>query len=200
MHGKWCVDNERIILVSYYDVIDDFLSESDMDNFYETFTHGGFPWTLLTKVNENAEENDFQFAHKYIDNGEEVYATAIEALRPIFRELYHAKYMSKDTEVYRAKTNLFIKTDTGRGLGFHHDITNLGDNYKTIIYYVNSNNGGTRFEDNTFVGSVRNRALLFNGKIAHETVTQTDTNFRFNININYNSSSTPLVKEDLNES
>ena len=183
------MDNERIILVSYYyDVIDDFLSESDMDNFYDTFTHGGFPWTLITKVNENAEENDFQFAHKYIDNGEEVYDDAIEALRPIFRELYHAKYMSKDTEVYRAKTNLFIKTDTGRGLGFHHDITNLGDNYKTIIYYVNSNNGGTRFEDNTFIGSVRNRSLLFSGKIAHETVTQTDTNFRFNININYNSS------------
>ena len=186
--------------MTHYDIIDDFLSESDMDNFYETFTHGGFPWTLITKVNENAEENDFQFAHKYIDNGEEVYATAIEALRPIFRELYHAKYMNKDTEVYRAKTNLFIKTDTRRGLGFHHDITNLGDNYKTIIYYVNSNNGGTRFEDDTFVESVRNRALLFTGKIDHETVTQTDTNFRFNININYNSSSTPLVKENLNES
>ena len=96
MHGKWCVDNERIILMYYYvdgevkklDVIDDFLSESDMDNFYETFTHGGFPWTLLTKVNDNAGEDDFQFAHKYIDNGEEVYDGAIEALRPIFRELY----------------------------------------------------------------------------------------------------------------
>ena len=183
------MDNERIILVSYYyDIIDDFLSESDMDNFYETFTHGGFPWTLITKVNDMAGENDFQFAHKYIDDRVEVYDGAIEALRPIFRELYHAKYMNKDTEVYRAKTNLFIKTDTGRGLGFHHDITNLGDNYKTIIYYVNSNNGGTRFEDNTFIGSVRNRALLFTGKISHETVTQTDTNFRFNININYNSS------------
>ena len=199
MHGKWCVGIERIILVSYYDIIDDFLSENDMDNFYETFTYGGFPWTLITKVNDKAGENDFQFAHKYIDNGEEVYATAIEALRPIFRELYHAKYMNKDTEVYRAKTNLFIKTDTNRGLGFHHDITNLGDNYKTIIYYVNSNNGGTRFEDDTFIESVRNRALLFSGKIAHETVTQTDTNFRFNININYNSSSPP-TKENLNES
>ena len=200
MHGKWCMGNERIILMTHYDIIDDFISESDMDNFYETFTYGGFPWTLLTKVNENAGENDFQFAHKYIDNGEEVYATAIEALRPIFRELYHAKYMNKDTEVYRAKTNLFIKTVTNRGLGFHHDITNLVDNYKTIIYYVNSNNGGTRFEDDTFIESVRNRALLFTGKISHETVTQTDTNFRFNININYNSSSTPLVKENLNES
>jgi len=59
---------------------------------------------------------------------------------------------------------------------------------KTAIFYVNNNNGGTRFEDDTFVESVRNRALLFTGKIAHETVTQTDTNFRFNININYNSS------------
>ena len=186
MHGKWCVDNERIILMYYYDIIDDFLSESDMDNYYKTFTHGGFPWTLLTKVNENAGEDDFQFAHKYIDNGEEVYDGAIEALRPIFRELYHAKYMNKTTEIYRAKTNLFIKTDTNRGLGFHHDITNLGDNYKTAIYYVNNNNGGTRFEDDTFVESVRNRALLFSGKISHETVTQTDTNFRFNININYN--------------
>ena len=186
--------------MTHYDIIDDFLSESDMDNFYETFTHGGFPWTLITNVNENSGENDFQFAHKYIDDRVEVYDGAIEALRPIFRELYFAKYMAKETEVYRAKTNLFIKTDTGRGLGFHHDITNLGDNYKTIIYYVNSNNGGTRFEDDTFIESVRNRALLFTGKISHETVTQTDTNFRFNININYNSSSTPLVKENLNES
>ena len=186
MHGKWCVDNERTILMYYYDIIDDFLSESDMDNYYKTFTHGGFPWTLITKVNENAGEDDFQFAHKYIDNGVGVYGNAIEALRPIFRELYHAKYMNKTTEIYRAKTNLFIKTDTRRGLGFHHDITNLGDNYKTAIYYVNNNNGGTRFEDDTFVESVRNRVLLFSGKISHETVTQTDTNFRFNININYN--------------
>ena len=184
--------------MTHYDIIDDFLSESDMDNYYNTFTHGGFPWTLLTKLNDNDGPDDFQFAHKYVDNGE-VYDGAIEALRPIFRELYHAKYMNKDTEVYRAKANLFIKTDTSRGLGFHHDITNLGDNYKTAIYYVNNNNGGTRFEDDTFVESVRNRALLFNGNIAHETVTQTDTNFRFNININYNSSSSP-TKENLNES
>ena len=84
----------------------------------------------------------------------------------------------------RAKSNLYGRTQE---LVHHDNHIDMAFPHKGGIFYVNSNNGGTRFEDNTFIESVRNRALLFSGKISHETVTQTDTNFRFNININYNS-------------
>ena len=99
-------------------------------------------------------------------------------------------FVKKDVEIYRAKANLFLKESLSRGLGLHHDITNIGDNYSTLIYYVNTNTGGTRllgggFDNEIFIGSVRNRALIVEGKVFHETITQTDTNFRFNININY---------------
>ena len=69
----------------------------------------------------------------------------------------------------------------------------MGDNYETLVYYVNSNNGGTRFSsefDETVVHSIRNRAVIVKGKVLHESVTQTDTNFRFLVNINFSSDQT----------
>ena len=65
----------------------------------------------------------------------------------------------------------------------HRDIDD-DDSYSTAIFYLNTNNGGTRFE-NDFVQSVANRLVLFDGPLLHETVVQTDSNVRMLYNINY---------------
>ena len=64
--------------------------------------------------------------------------------------------------VIRDKLNFFGRYETNKGLGMHRDIDD-DDNYSTAIFYLTTNNGGTRFE-NDFVQSVaENRLVLFDG-------------------------------------
>ena len=54
----------------------------------------------------------------------------------------------------------------------------------TGIYYVNTNNGFTLFENGEKVKSVANRLMIFDGLEKHCSVVQTDETARYIININ----------------
>ena len=73
---------------------------------------------------------------------------------------------------------------------FHTDIpddNNLALLTKTACIYLNSNNGGTLFDDEekTFVQSKFNRAAVFPGTMWHSAVACTDAKLRFVLNLNY---------------
>ena len=72
---------------------------------------------------------------------------------------------------------------------FHTDtpIGRLQENLTTCVYYVNTNNGGTLFKDeeNTFVQSKFNRAVIFPGSLEHAAVASTDAKLRYVLNLNY---------------
>jgi hypothetical protein len=57
--------------------------------------------------------------------------------------------------------------------------------HKTAIFYINTNNGYTEFNDGTKVDSVENRMLIFPSKLSHRAVAQTDEDQRIVINFNY---------------
>ena len=83
------------------------------------------------------------------------------------------------------RVNLFINTDNkNEGKGFHQDIIN-DDEMKTLLFYLEDSNGYTEFKDGKIVESKKNRAVVFNSSVLHQTVMQTDTIFRRNININF---------------
>ena len=50
---------------------------------------------------------------------------------------------------------------------------------------MNTNNGGTKFEDCTFVNSVSNRMVTFDCSLKHAPVSCTDVDRRIVVNINY---------------
>ena len=56
---------------------------------------------------------------------------------------------------------------------------------KTAIYYVNTNNGYTKFEDGTVVNSVENRCVVFDSSLRHTGTTCTDQKTRVVINFCY---------------
>ena len=85
--------------------------------------------------------------------------------------------------LYDARANLFTVRDEPIEYGWHVD-TDI-DNFKTLLYYINTNNGGTAFETGEFVKSEQNTAVVVDGNIPHQSVGQTDTNVRLLININY---------------
>ena len=56
---------------------------------------------------------------------------------------------------------------------------------KSAVFYLNSNNGYTLFEDGTKVESVAGRLLVFDPHMAHTGSSSTDTKNRVVINFNY---------------
>ena len=86
------------------------------------------------------------------------------------------------TALVRIKANLTMRTPKVIKHGFHRD----GKCHHTsAIYYVNSNDGYTEFEDGKTVKSVANRFVEFPANTKHRGVSQTDTDFRYVINFDY---------------
>ena len=90
------------------------------------------------------------------------------------------------SEIVRIKANLTTNVDTYRNVfDYHTDFENI-KNGMTSIYYVNTNNGGTAFENGKFVKSEQNKIVTFPMNLKHRTVPHTDNNYeRIVININY---------------
>ena len=90
-------------------------------------------------------------------------------------------------EIYRIKANLLTKTPEIVPNSFHTDVGgNMGViPYTTSIFYLNTNNGYTEFEDGTIVESVANRWISFPEDTKHRGTSCTDEKVRVVINFNY---------------
>ena len=84
----------------------------------------------------------------------------------------------------KAKLNLKLRAESIFEHGMHTD-HDFGSDATTGIYYFNTNNGYTKFEDGTIVESVANRLILFPSNINHTGTTCTDTQGRYVLNINF---------------
>ena len=98
--------------------------------------------------------------------------------------------------LWRAKANLITKTPNIVENSYHIDMLFLKSEKKikqwtTSIFYINTNNGYTEFEDGTKVESVANRMVTFPGNIEHRGTSCTDKKIRVVINFNYFSGKEP---------
>jgi len=162
-------------------IIDNYLTEDKFIEIYKKIHNANFTWVLTKDVNENCKENDFQFLHKFVEFGNELYENSLYVPTEIMRPYCENKKIG----ITRAKANLFVKTnEEHKKLGYHIDIEDKNDFY-TLILYLEDSDGYTEFEDTSMVLSKKNRALIFKANVKHQTVMQTNTLFRTNININF---------------
>ena len=88
----------------------------------------------------------------------------------------------------RIKANANPRTEKIVVSGFHQDVSErrlLESEPKTAIFYINSNDGYTLFEDGTKVESVANRVVTFPANLKHTGTSCTDKTCRIVINFNY---------------
>ena len=84
----------------------------------------------------------------------------------------------------RVSLNLTFATPNPYVSEFHVD-TDV-PNSRTCVYYLNTNNGGTKFQKSgEIVQSQRNRCVIFPSHCYHAAVNTTDTKLRWVLNINY---------------
>jgi len=169
------------------EITDDFLSQEDHKIIHDGMMNMGFAWEYSNnKVYElphDAGLRDHQLVHMFFSRTGAM-SSNIKLINPIMMKL-------EVLAVHRIKANLELYTgDTAHESDFHVDWKNPhtqeGCKNMTVgIYYVNTNNGYTEFEDGSKVESVANRFVSFTGDLIHRGVSQTDTKERVVINLNY---------------
>ena len=165
-------------------ITDDYLPYPEASYVKEQLLSSGWPWYFQDNVDyseENSDLNKSQFCYQlYRDN---TWQGAGEAI--VTRFLRHLRPLS----LVRVKANLQVRTETRVQNSFHVDILNPNhepyENLLTAIYYVNTNDGVTKFVDGTVVESVENRMVIFPSHMLHTGTTCTNAKRRVVINFNY---------------
>ena len=159
-------------------IIDDFLSIPHFDKLSQYLCGPDFQWYLQPTITNGREGLDqYQFTHSFYNVAKPHLNNWSSILDPVLDTL-KAKY------IFRVKANLRPRTSTGVLSDYHVD---MSLNQQTAIFYLNTNNGYTKFQDNTLedVPSVANRLLTFYGGLKHCGCSATDSNYRIVLNINY---------------
>jgi hypothetical protein len=123
----------------------------------------------------------FQFTHTFYDEG--------APQSPYMKQLECFVELLQPVVIHRIRANLLTRLPNIVENPFHTDMAFLLEEkleqWTTSIFYVNTNNGYTLFEDGTKVESVANRMLTFPANLKHTGTTCTDQQTRIVINFNY---------------
>ena len=161
---------------------DNFLDQEDFDKIQNIMMGSHFPWFYNDGIDTEDDVDKFQFIYGFYQDhspgGEsiKIVSSILEVLQPI--------------SLFRIKSNLLTRTPTIVENEFHVDI-HYGitkeklKQWTTSIFYINTNNGYTKFEDGTKVESVANRMITFSSNKRHTGTSCTDEKKRVVINFNY---------------
>jgi hypothetical protein len=163
-------------------IIDNFLDEQNFLALKNVLLGSNFSWYLNSikvknKTTINAKFN-YQFVHAfYTDHAPK--SQYIELINPIISAL-------NPSALLRIKANLTPSTDKIIEYDYHRDFeTPHRFDGMTAVFYVNTNNGYTIFENGEKVSSVENRMVIFDSNILHTGTTCTDEKVRCVLNFNY---------------
>ena len=163
-------------------IFDNFLEKKDFEFVQHHMMSSQFPWHKGVVTNEERdiplcdELDNIQFCN-WIYKMNEPGGPEIKIVSSIINHPILAM-----TSLVRVKANMNIRTSEIIEHGWHRD------GYfscNAAIYYVNTNDGYTKFEDGTKVESVENRLITFNTQDTHTGTTCTNERVRCVLNFNY---------------
>jgi hypothetical protein len=154
-------------------IIENCLSKENFNIIKETIYSKYFSWFLNSGVSHQNDGN-IQFIHTFYNDN--------KINSPFFDNLKSIITILNPLSIIRVKANLLTKTDKIIKHGLHID---QSFKCKTAIFYVNTNNGFTEFEDETKILSEENKLVIFDNFLKHTGTSCTDKNERIVINFNY---------------
>ena len=169
-------------------VQDNLLSDDDLKELQNKIIDFNFPWFLDNVIAPPLKPevdpiDNYQHVHHFLNYHSSPFGPTSSLCRILNPIIFRMKYKS----FVRIKVNLTRKTNEIVRHGFHIDDIDAGEfkDYKVSIFYLNSNDGYTEFEDGSRVESVANRLVTFPAYLPHTGTTCTDQPFRVVINFNY---------------
>lgn len=165
-------------------VIDNFLEEKEFKHLKGSFLNDRFPWQLTRVDNPDFDYHLFntQLVHLfYLDQ----YPPKRDpgALSDKFPMMFPLVSKIKPFHLIRIKANVTLNLGKHYGGSLHVDNNAINEGM-TAIYYLNTCNGWTQFE-NDKIESIENRIVIFPNEMMHTGVRATDKSWRMVININW---------------
>tara|TARA_B100000902_G_scaffold350059_1_gene359066 strand:- start:82 stop:624 length:543 start_codon:yes stop_codon:yes gene_type:complete len=173
-------------------IYDSFLPVDQWKNIMmQTLETGVFQWKYnkaKVRLENDSSLGNYQFTHLLYsfhgmrDGASHVVSPQIDIVKPILDKI---KFLA----IHKIKVNLEPIKKERHYSTWHTDV--IGDGNKpcntmtTAIYYVNTCDGYTEFEDGTKVNCVANRLAVFPANIKHRGVSQQDNKVKCVINFNY---------------
>lgn len=160
-------------------IIENCLDKDSFENIKNTLISANFPWYYNSFKVEKDDSSDslynYQFTHLFYKNYSPTsqYMSLLEPLLVVLNP----------TAIVRIKANLTTRTE--KIIEYRMHIDEPGFNGKTAIYYINDNDGYTKFSDGTTVESKENSLVIFDSNIYHTGTTCTDQKIRCLINLNF---------------
>tara|TARA_Y100000004_G_scaffold194089_1_gene257925 strand:- start:618 stop:1091 length:474 start_codon:yes stop_codon:yes gene_type:complete len=152
-------------------VIDNFLNQDSFNHFKNIITGQYFPWYFNNqKVLDDNHLDNYQFVNTFKDGN-----TAMPLLDVFKKKLNVSNFL-------RAKLNCTTRTNKIFEFKSHRD---LDVNCLVSIFYINSNNGYTKFENGEKINSIENRLITFDNNLKHYGTTSTNTQTRIVLNLCY---------------
>ena len=169
------------------EIIDDYLSPELYKEVFNYWTgnydngdvQNSCAWTFNSGINRAGDGDYGQYVH-LIFAGHTILSNSFYTLKPVIEK-------EDMSAISRIKANATSRTEkvVVFDWAFHCDNGPDKKNMTTAIYYINTNNGYTLFEDGTKVESVGNRLLKFPATMIHTGTSCTDDYRRILINFNY---------------
>ena len=167
---------------------DDFLDQKEFDKLQDLMLSPDFAWYYNPTIDfENTLGDKFQFIHFFYKAFTPT-SSNIKIINPVLAKI-------DAVSLWRIKANLLTKTSNIIENEFHVDMDMMSEEkqkqWTTSIFYINTNNGYTEFQDgriameNTKVESVANRMVTFPANLKHYGTSCTDEKTRVVINFNY---------------
>jgi len=177
-----------------YKIIDNFLPYDEFQMIRQVFFEStSCPWYYYENENltdyKGKEVDSPKFVH-LLNDGDGWLHSGSKYISGLLKKL-------ETTTIYRIKLNFTPKTAEKNVNTYHFDrkkFVDEGLHFSIGIFYLNTNNGETIFEDGTRIKAVENRMLIFPGNCLHSGITSTDDR-KVLININFFNKETNLLYE-----
>jgi hypothetical protein len=154
-----------------------FLDKEKFKQIQDILTSTEFPWYLNTVLNEKTTSYNHQLAHIFYAND--------KINSAFFNMLNSIKTKINWLTLLKVKANLLQRTDKIIEHGMHTDYEKRKHKIITGIFYINTNNGYTKFKNGEVIKSEENKYIEFDHFEHHTGTTCTDSDYRIIINFNY---------------
>ena len=188
------------------EIRDDFLPYNIFEKLKEDIVYNSsFPWFLNKVLDISTEgsyigrtncqdEDNRQFCYLFYKTDQDKLSTRphmgreLEKVIPLIQNYefsHNQKYY-----LLHVKANLNVRAPENLEHGFHRDHPWNG---KTSVFYLNDNDGYTKFQNGQVVKSKANRAVIFDSPELHTGSTPTDAYGRYVVNLNWVEHDSPQI-------
>jgi len=156
------------------EIIDNFLPEEEFKTIQSFMMGGEFRW-FYCDGRATRDDGLFHMTHMFFQPEVGSNSEHINMWNTFMQQVGAKK-------CERIKSNLTFKTPTIEPGPYHHDYPDM----KTAVFYINTNDGYTEFENGVRVSSVANRVCIFDSNLQHRGTTHTEGGQqRITVNFNY---------------